>query len=290
MSLAGKSVDGYALPDPDLASSKIMLTGARGRFLFGYIFSFLLVVTLASILGWVLVQREWHRTLGYWETRLSNGAEDRVALISAWVETHCAGAEVVSHYPSLIELLGGKASAPERPMPRAEMLAHLVSLLDLVNRTYDYAGIYAVDPEGRIVAQTTETVDITERGRELARDVCRENKAVAGASLLLSGKTYLAFIAPVHAVDDSTNQPLTNRAIGAVVLMQSLSRLSPFTENEAAPTRTGETLLMRCEGDEVVFMTELRHHDRSKGELRLPVNVPNSVRQAAWKDPHPSSR
>ena len=89
-----------------------------------------------------------------------------------------------------------------------------------------------------------------------------------------AGDLQLQIVAPVLAA--TTEAPR-----GAVVfLIDPAGFLYPFLQTWPVPSQTGETLLVRREGDEVVYLNELRHRTGTALQLRAPVtqaNLPASV-------------
>jgi PAS domain S-box-containing protein len=78
---------------------------------------------------------------------------------------------------------------------------------------------------------------------------------------------YLEIIAPLFAGSETTNEP-----IGAVVLQSEARQfLYPLIQSWPTPSPSAETLLVRREGDSVLFLNELRHRADTAFKLRIPL-------------------
>jgi PAS domain S-box-containing protein len=72
------------------------------------------------------------------------------------------------------------------------------------------------------------------------------------------------------------DSPATNRPLGVLVLrINPETRLYPFIKRWPMPSATGETLLVRREGNEVVFLNELLFRTNTALNLRIPLTNTN---------------
>jgi PAS domain S-box-containing protein len=82
-----------------------------------------------------------------------------------------------------------------------------------------------------------------------------------------NGKIYLAVLVPILDPQDG------NRPLGLLSLrIDSELYLYPFLQRWPIPSRTAETLLVRREGQEVVFLNELRFQKNTALTLRFPLS------------------
>ncbi|MCK0509665.1 bifunctional diguanylate cyclase/phosphodiesterase [Aromatoleum buckelii] len=77
------------------------------------------------------------------------------------------------------------------------------------------------------------------------------------------------------------------RAVGGVVLRAPVEQfLLPLIQTWPTPSPSGETLLVRREGNDVLFLTELRHRQETRLAFRLPIEAhPKLPAAAAVLDP-----
>ncbi len=72
------------------------------------------------------------------------------------------------------------------------------------------------------------------------------------------------------------------RAVGGLLLITKASRfLDPLLQTWPVPSRTGEVLLVRREGDEVLFLSALRHWADNAMTLRMPLSQVDLVEAMA---------
>ena len=85
----------------------------------------------------------------------------------------------------------------------------------------------------------------------------------------------MGFSAPVFpgpGATDAGRRP--GQLLGMVLVVSDASQtLFPLVLREGVPTRTGETVLVRREGNEIVFFSPLRHVSAGSQHLRLPLSA-----------------
>lgn len=82
-----------------------------------------------------------------------------------------------------------------------------------------------------------------------------------------NGRIYLAVLVPILDPQDG------NRPLGALALrIDPAQYLYPFLQRWPIPSQTAETLLVRGEGQEVVFLNELRFQKNTALTLRFPLS------------------
>lgn len=89
---------------------------------------------------------------------------------------------------------------------------------------------------------------------------------------------HLDLLIPIRPVNmlEARGVPGTSPAITVIVLRLDASHsLFPLVRNWPLPTETGESFLVRREGDEVVYLSELRHEPDAAVRLRRSMNDPD---------------
>ena len=87
----------------------------------------------------------------------------------------------------------------------------------------------------------------------------------------------MIFSAPVFSIDNETYEK-TNEVIGVLIIeIDMAASLYPMIENWPGMGDTGETLLARREGNEVVFINKLRHLNEPPLSLRIPINSTDAL-------------
>ncbi len=134
---------------------------------------------------------------------------------------------------------------------------------------YQYSDILLVSPEGQILLSLQPeshgncyAAALTEALRErkpVFTDLHDDEHHSA---------PHISVVAPVFAGDGLTAPPL-----GAIVLLSDATRfLYPLIQSWPTPSTTAETLLVRRDGDVVLFLNDLRHQRDAALKLQIPLS------------------
>ena len=207
---------------------------------------FLLGTALVAGFMWYHIGSERRVALEHWRARMSTVADDRARLISAWLNGRRADAEVLASFPSVRALLAGNGNGDTGPA----VTAHL----DRVAHAYGYASIALVDRQGRVVARSAGSGELGSTVSELGAAAVR----TGGLRIDLPSdapKQILSFAVPV----ETGGRGEARTTLGAVVIrMNPVTGLFSLLAEESVPTRTGEILLFRMDGDGA-YLSPLRH-------------------------------
>jgi two-component system cell cycle sensor histidine kinase/response regulator CckA len=156
-----------------------------------------------------------------------------------------------------------------------EFLRHTVPAADLTHwvesfrKHNGYLSVTLFDPEGRIhfsAGQGGDTIGVS--GWNLLQHVFR-NKKIFLSDLRFSEVTQTAVMDLFIPVFGANGNP--NVLVGVLRLCVDPSQvLYPLVQSWPTPSKTGETLLLRREGDEIVFLNDLRHRKDSALKFRRP--------------------
>jgi len=195
-------------------------------------------------------------------------ADLKVSQIVAWRAERLADARVVSADPLLAAAVRDWLADSARAEPGASLQARLGSLRD----EYGYERVSLLDAHGglRLTAPPGEPRAVA------TGEMAREALATSGVSFLdLHGPEtgqgiHLDLVAPLRPPGDPGSRP-----VAFVVFRSDPHRfLYPLVQSWPTPSRTGETLLVRREGSEVLYLNQLRHRSGTALTLRLPVAQP----------------
>jgi PAS domain S-box-containing protein len=195
-------------------------------------------------------------------------ADIKVGQITSWLRERRDDAAVIVSDPmiarSVKQALHGDRAAK----------AELLRWLGTVAETSDYSDAFILDPAGREA--------LAARGREPQATTPQLAAAVAEASRTrretlselyiegVSGRIYMDLAVPVLA-EEAGGAP-----VATVVLRIDPHRyLYPFVQSWPTSSETAETLLVRREGDQIVYLNELRYQKNTALRLRLPVKQPH---------------
>jgi PAS domain S-box-containing protein len=248
--------------------------GIRGREAWAYILASAAGVMILGSFVYFHITSSYQNEMAYWRDRQFNVADDRARRISAWLEERHADAELFATRPSIQAALRARGDSDQLSTPSAAPV-NLTTVLDDTARLYGYAGVYLLDREARVVAQSSTSVTVSPQLVEICKTVVR----TGGFRIHLLGdapeKTLIVFSVPVFPgrspaeASRSSRQPL---GVG-ILVAEASKRLFPILTRDAVPTRTGETLLVRRDGNDVVSFSPLRHVPAGSPNVRLSLSA-----------------
>jgi PAS domain S-box-containing protein len=182
-----------------------------------------------------------------------NGIADlKASQIEAWMEERRGDAAVLGASPGLIEDALRAARDEDAGARR-----RIVERLETLQRAYAYESFVLVDGS----TQQILAIGLHEASDETpVRNALRsafETSRMATTDLYRSesGGVHLDLVAPLMKEIDGRRQ-----AVGAVILDTPVERIVfPLIQSWPTPSASAETLLVRREGDRVLYLNELRH-------------------------------
>jgi PAS domain S-box-containing protein len=194
--------------------------------------------------------------------------------ITNWFDERQGDAKVIFNSPFLgrgiYEFLENKNTEENRK--------GIAKILTSYLEVYDYQAIFIFDPQGRVrfalpegsegmeVPDRKVAVEVMQRGAVFFSDLHRSVK---------SQKVSLDLFVPLFRGEGSEK-----KSVGMVLLKINPYRfLYPLVQSWPTPSRTEESLLVRREGNQVLFLNELRHRKNTAMTFRLPIgsNLPAAL-------------
>ena len=249
--------------------------GIRVREPLAYVLAFALVVVTVGVFLRFHIASTYQGEMAYWRARQAAVADDRALRISDWLTERQADAELISSFPLVRAALRVHHDAGQpsgRPVVR---LPELTAVLDEMEGLCSYSGVYVLDREARVVAQSSHSTPLS----PLLAATCRDAARTSGRRIDLLGdapdRSLISFSVPVFAESDptTTGRPPAQPLGIALVVMDAARTIFPLVAREGVLTQTGETLLVRREGDEVIFFSPLRHFPAGSPNLRFPLST-----------------
>jgi PAS domain S-box-containing protein len=192
----------------------------------------------------------------------------KVEQIATWRAERLADAAGIAANPLVARAVGGAA----RGVSDARLQEDLLAWFETLRTHFDYDAVALLDDRGRLVVSSGATAgeigsfagvapdaigEALRSGREALSDIYRHG----------DGSLHLDLVAPLVLRDGAP------RGVGAVLLRIDAARhLFPLLQAWPVPSPTAETLLVRRDGDQVVFLNELRHRKGTALTLRLPLD------------------
>ncbi len=226
-----------------------------------------LVAVIILVSGYVFYHFQEQQMRQRVESGLFTLAELKTAQIAEWRAERLQDATILVGSPFFTEGVEKYLASPTDTEARDKVLARLA----IIEKTYPYQDILLTDADGNLLLSLTDSVhrlcDTTLTQVAVAID---EHKAIMTDFhyAVDSNSPHLDVIAPLFAWEKDSPQ-----TIGAVVFCIEPSRyLYPLLESSPMPSETAETLLVERDGDQVLFLNELRHQKDTALELRIPLS------------------
>jgi len=138
-----------------------------------------------------------------------------------------------------------------------------------VQEGYHYDRIFLLDARGRErMAEPVARRPVSRSTIQRAAEALRKNQVVFADFYLneFDRRIYLAILIPIFEEGGA------GRALGTLVLRIDPGQyLYPFLKRWPTPSRTAETLIVRREGNDVLFLNELRFQKDTALNLRVPL-------------------
>jgi PAS domain S-box-containing protein len=146
-------------------------------------------------------------------------------------------------------------------------LAEVRTWLEEVCRRLHFASATFADARGNVILSIGRTFTSGAHLGRIAGEVLNQNDVVARDFHLdePSGEVHLAVNVPLRVTPGSP-------AFGALLLgIDPADHLYPMLLRWPVPSRSGETLLVRRDGDDVVYLNDLRYRQHAALRLRFPM-------------------
>ena len=229
----------------------------------------LVAVILALLTGGVMFYRAQEQQVRQQvEERLTAISRLKVDQIAAWrAERLDEGAKLIDR-PLLVRQM-----ARWLTNPRIDDQEALLAEFRVLQRHDGYFDILVLDQNGRvrlslsgrfrgIETETQALVAARRDGRPVLTDLHTEAD---------DSSPHISVVVPVFAGDGQARRPL-----GAVILLTDARRfLYPLVQSWPTPSATAETLLVRRDGGDVLFLNDLRHRADTALTLRIPLSQTN---------------
>jgi len=230
---------------------------------------FLLLSIGICVSGYLFYEKQKQHFKKEIQNELSAIADLKVKQIVAWREERLADAETIFLNPLIVShirqwLKGGT------PTIKQEILIWMRSLQE----HYHYKSIILLDTKGNIRLAFPDGKEVLgQDARRFAREAINTKKVFF--SDLYKSKTTnvirLTLVVPLLVSQGRDNIP-----VGVLLLrIDPYQFLYPLIQSWPTPSRTAESLIVRHEGNEIVFLSNLRHQKNTALNLRFPVGEKN---------------
>ena len=199
------------------------------------------------------------------ERNLQSVGQLKVDRINDWLEERLGDASVLVERPHFVE-----TAARWLRDPQAEDAEELLVQFRSLQGHHHYEDVMLVDVHGQV------RLSLNGRHGPLPQDAAKtlaaafhERRPKLDLHADSAGLApHVDLIAPLFAKDEKASEP-----IGAVVFRIDASQfLYPLVRFWPTPSSSAETLLVRRDGDSVLFLNDLRHQPNTALKLRIPLS------------------
>jgi len=234
-----------------------------------------LLVALIGAGGWLYFNSQQAEARRLAEEMLTHIETLKADQITQWMRERRADAAAALNLPLARRYL----QAPHDPATRQEMQRWL----SRSQRAYGYSAVALFDAAGRRLLHATavqapwqDALFIAKAGEHARAAASARDVVFYDLHELPDQFIHMSFAAPVGL----SPQPDRPAAGALLFVIDPRSFLYPLIQTWPTPSASAETMLIRREGDEVVFLNDLRHRADTALKLRLPI-APNPRLPAA---------
>ena len=231
-----------------------------------WLVAILALAVLVLLAGGVWFYRSQEQQLRqHAEEQLEAIADLKVNQIASWRAERLADAAVIAADPFFIE-----GVAQWLADPQSEQVEYILARFRSVKEQYGYYDVLLVDATGQVRLSLSGRLDPLDEETVQVVTALRDRQPTLTDLHPGSGDLpiHMGVIAPLFAANAQADEP-----VGAVILQSDATQfLYPLIQSWPTLSDSAETLLVRREGDAVLFLNALRHQAGAALALRIPLS------------------
>lgn len=192
-------------------------------------------------------------------------ADLKVDQIVSWRKERLADAATIRKNFLLAPYIQHLIEDPKGAKGRKEILTWMESFRE----THQYEDVLLANKKGAILLSAAQKADVIwPDSRKLVAEAIKTRKIVFSDLYrsVVAERIRLSIVVPILSEEGTDT-------LGVFLLrIDPYEFLYPLVERWPTPSPTAETMLIRREGDEVVFLNDLRHRKGTALTLRLPIS------------------
>jgi PAS domain S-box-containing protein len=194
----------------------------------------------------------------------------KIDQIISWRQERIDYASTIMDDPFLAMRVRDFMKGRTKPLLKKQIIERLTALA-----SFQYQSLTLIDPQGNVrLSVPTSMQGLTPYVKSLAIQAMEAQKVVfSDLHRDEDSKVMLSVLTPLLVIQG--NKKVT---IGVILIrIEPYQFLYPLLKSWPTPSLTGETELVRQEGNKVVFLNELRHRDNIPLNLSFPLDSPRLV-------------
>ena len=236
---------------------------------FPWIPTYLFLFLTASILtaGYIHYQLQKDKIINEIQNELAVIVNLKTEKIVQWRNDYLADGKFISNNQHFVHQVETIFKNPGDTVTSLE----LITLMKSAQTSLGYTNVILCDLHGTARLSAVQVRDsLGERTRRLISDVIHHRKFIFSDLYKEEGtaKINMDLVMPIMGRDNQDSVLL-----GLLLLRFDPEKiLFPIIQSWPTQSRTAETLLLRSEGDSVLFLNKLRYHDNAPLMFRLPIS------------------
>ncbi len=228
---------------------------------------FSLMVVGILIIGYFYFNSQKTRITQEQQNTLSAIADLKVGEIVQWRSERLSDGEIIRRNPLIVRQVEAFFKNPGEAQGRQDLIIWMKSL----QSSYGYSSIFLCDPKGvvRLTAVPDGDTIMSWHARRGISEALRLQEVILSDLHRKepSSHVHMDLVIPLFS-----EERRVNTVIGLFLLRIDTDKvLFPLVQSWPTPSRTAETLLLRLDGDSIVYLNELRHRKNTALTLRFPI-------------------
>ncbi|HET6365159.1 MAG TPA: PAS domain S-box protein, partial [Nitrospirota bacterium] len=245
-----------------------MLTEAKYRsFAWHLIVIYIVLVIGIGITGWVYYNNQKVAIKHDKQEDLSSVATLKVNEIARWRKERLDDAIVIKENSFIVSAIYRWFADPRQ----AELKQHIQEWFRSLESNYDYSDIMLLDTRGTVrLSISGDAGEIDDQMRKLAAQALSTNEIIFSDlhTTINRNVIHIDMLMPLYIRKGSADM-----RIGVIVARIDPYRfLYPLIQSWPTPAKTAETLIVRREGNDVLYLNELRYRKNTALALRVPAD------------------
>ena len=194
----------------------------------------------------------------------------KIDQIISWRQERIDYANTIMDDPFLAMRVRDFLRRRTKPLLKKQIIERFTALV-----SFQYQSLTLIDPQGNVrLSVPASQQGLTPYVKSLASQAMQAQKVVFSDLYLdEDSKVMVSVLTPLLVIKGKAKV-----TIGVILIrIEPYQFLYPLIKSWPTPSLTGETELVRREGNEVVFLNELRHRKNIPLNLRFPVDSPKLV-------------